>query len=83
MNVFLTAGQEGVNFELNRGYMTGTKIKIDKALMVKIKKFSRTAGYSSPEEFVVHVLEKEISKFEESEDDEVLKERLKGLGYLA
>ena len=33
----------------------GDKIKIDKDLLEKVKKFSVIAGYSSPEEFVHHV----------------------------
>ena len=48
-----------------------------------IKKYSQIAGYSSPEEFIVHALEKEIAKLDESEDEEVIKERLKGLGYIS
>lgn len=62
----------------------GDKIKIDKDLLVKVKKYSAMAGYSSVEEFVTHALEKEIAKLEEggaSEDE--IKKRLKGLGYIS
>lgn len=40
------------------------------------------AGYSSPQEFVEHVLEKELGKIEEAESDEEIVNKLKGLGYL-
>lgn len=39
-------------------------------------------GYSSVQEFVVHVLEKEIQKLEDVETDPDVLERLKGLGYI-
>jgi len=63
--------------------MFGTKIKISKELMDKIKKYADIAGYSSPEEFITHALEKEIAKLEESDSDEDVKKRLRGLGYIS
>jgi hypothetical protein len=64
--------------------MFGSKIKIDKDLLNKIKKYAGLAGYSTPEEFVQHVLEREIAKMEEGGDsDEDIKNKLKGLGYIA
>lgn len=58
-------------------------LKIDKELLEKIKKYAKIAGYSSPEEFVTHALEKEIAKLEESDSEEEVKEKLKGLGYIS
>jgi len=64
--------------------MFGPSIKIDKALLAKIRKYAGIAGYSSPEEFVRHVLEREIAKFEEggASEDEIRK-RMQGLGYIS
>ena len=62
----------------------GNRIKVDKDLLEKVKKYSALAGYSSVEEFITHALEKEIAKLEEggaSEDE--IKKRLKGLGYIS
>jgi len=59
------------------------KIKLDKTLLAKVKKYSDIAGYSSPEEFIIHALEKEISKFEDASSEEEIKKRLKGLGYIS
>ena len=61
----------------------GASIKIDKELHEKVKKFAKIAGYSSPEEFVTHALEREIAKLEESDSEEEIKEKLKGLGYIS
>ena len=58
------------------------KIKIEKDLYDRVKKMSETAGYSSPDEFIVHVLEKELSMLESVGSDEKVTDRLKGLGYL-
>ncbi len=64
--------------------MFGPKIKIDKELMEKLDKCAEIAGYSSTDEFVVHVLEKEISKFEEGGDSEdEIRKRMQGLGYIS
>jgi len=63
--------------------MGKAKVKLDKDLMDKVKKYAELAGYSSPEEFIIHCLEKEISKLEESESEEEIKKKLKGLGYIS
>ena len=58
------------------------KIKIDSQLYDRLKKIAQQAGYSSPDEFVVHVLEKELSLLESASSDKEVTERLRGLGYL-
>lgn len=63
--------------------MGKTKLKLNKDLMEKVKKFAAVAGYSSPEEFVTHCLEKEIAQLEESDSEEEIKKKLKGLGYIS
>jgi hypothetical protein len=62
----------------------GDRIKLEKPLLEKVKKYSRVAGYASPDEFVKHVLEREIAKFETSGDTEdEIRRRMQGLGYLS
>jgi metal-responsive CopG/Arc/MetJ family transcriptional regulator len=63
--------------------MFGSKIKLDKDLIAKVKKYSDIAGYSSPEEFITHALEKELAKLEDADSEEEIKKRLKGLGYIS
>lgn len=58
------------------------KIKIDSNLYQRIKRFSETAGYSSPEEFVIYLIEKELAALESADDEQQVIERLRGLGYL-
>jgi hypothetical protein len=62
--------------------MANAKVKIDKALFDKIKKYAEMSGYSSVEEFITHCLEKEVAKIEESDSEEEIKKKLKGLGYI-
>ena len=38
--------------------MFGSKIKLDKELLSKVKHYSDLAGYSSVEEFITHALER-------------------------
>lgn len=58
------------------------KIKIESSLYDRVKKVSELAGYGTPEEFIVHVIEKELSVLESADSDEEVTERLRGLGYL-
>ncbi len=62
--------------------MADAKVRIDKALFDKIKKYAEMSGYSSTEEFVAHCLEKEVAKIEEADSEEEIKKKLKGLGYI-
>ena len=61
--------------------MSKTSLKLNKTLCQRAARVAEKAGYSSVEEFVEHVLEKELAHFEESDSKEVIK-KLKGLGYL-
>lgn len=62
--------------------MLKTSLKFDKNLMDRIRKCSELAGYSSPEEFVQHIVEKELARLEDAESDEEIVKKMKGLGYL-
>ena len=58
------------------------KIKIDDNLYDRVKKIAQIAGYSSTEEFIVHIIEKELGQMEKSDDEQAVLERLRGLGYI-
>ena len=60
-----------------------SRITLDKALVAKLKRYAELSGYSSVEEFITHVLEKEIAPLEAAASEEEIKKRLKGLGYLS
>ena len=57
-------------------------IKLNKDLLARVRRRSEAAGYSSPEEFVEHVLERELAKIEDAGSDDEIVKKLKGLGYL-
>lgn len=60
-----------------------TKVKLDSDLVAKIKRYAEIAGYSSPEEFITHALEKELAKLADAGSEEEIKKRLQGLGYIS
>jgi hypothetical protein len=57
-------------------------IKLKKTLYGRVKKCAQAGGYSSPDEFVEHVLERELRSLEDSESEEEITRKLQGLGYL-
>lgn len=62
---------------------SGNKIKLDKGLLDRVKKYADIAGYSSVEEFITHALEKELSVLEEADSEEEIRKKLQGLGYIS
>ena len=60
-----------------------SRIKLDKALLARVKRYADIAGYSSVEEFITHALEKEIKQLDDAGSEEEIKKRLKGLGYIS
>ena len=63
--------------------MFGKNVKLDKEILDKVKKYASIAGYSSPEEFITHALEKELAQLEDAGSEEEIKKRLRGLGYIS
>ena len=58
------------------------KIKLDSHLYDRVKQIAGIAGYSSTDEFIIHIIEKELAKLEAADTDEKIEERLRGLGYI-
>lgn len=63
--------------------MFGSRVKIEKGLLKKIRMYAKIAGYSSADEFIAHALEKEIALLEEADSDEEIRKKLQGLGYIS
>lgn len=62
----------------------GNKVKLNKQVIDRCKKCAAIAGYSSVEEFIEHVLEKELKQIEGGGgSDQAIAESLRGLGYIS
>ncbi len=59
-------------------------IKIDSDLWKRVENCSAAAGYSSAEEFVQHLIERELARLEaaDAESAREVERQLRGLGYL-
>jgi metal-responsive CopG/Arc/MetJ family transcriptional regulator len=59
-------------------------IKLDKELLERAERVSRAAGYASVQEFLQHVLERELDKLDkDGADEEEIRKRMQGLGYIS
>jgi metal-responsive CopG/Arc/MetJ family transcriptional regulator len=58
------------------------KVKIDANLFERLKKIAAAAGYSSAEEFLTHIIEKELSNYEKDKTSQQITDQLRGLGYI-
>jgi hypothetical protein len=57
--------------------MLGPKIELDKALYARVKEHAAAHGYSSPEEFVIHLIERELKPADPQDAS-----KIKGIGYI-
>ena len=62
---------------------SSVKVKLDRDLVDKLRKVADVAGYATVEEFITHILEKELQQFADAASDEDIKNKLKGLGYIS
>jgi len=65
------------------GIMFRSKVKLDRALLARVRRYSDIAGYSSVQEFITHALEKELAQLEEADSEDEIRKRLQGLGYIS
>ena len=64
--------------------MIKLKLKFDGATIERIRKFTAVGGYSSPEEFLMHIIERELEKLDpdQGESEEDIRKKMQGLGYI-
>jgi len=64
--------------------MARIKLKIDNGMKDRLDKVADAGGYSSTEEFIIHVLTRELDMLdpESGESEESIRKKLEGLGYL-
>jgi hypothetical protein len=63
------------------------KIRLNDAILERIKEAMDRAGYSSIDEFIETAIERELERIDASfeitpEEEEKVRERLRGLGYI-
>jgi hypothetical protein len=58
------------------------RISIDNELYERLQNAAAVAGYSSADEFILHILESAAPATGAAESEEEVRKRLKGLGYL-
>ena len=58
------------------------KIRVERTLHQRLARIAEVAGYSSVDEFIIHVLEKEAGRLDASQDDAEVEKQLRGLGYI-
>ncbi len=63
--------------------MADPKITINRALYDLLTKQADEKGYSSTGEYVIHLLETAVADAGPGATEEEIRERLRGLGYLA
>jgi len=61
----------------------GPKIKLDRDVYERAKQVADIAGYATVEEFVTHIVERELQNFDDAQSDEDIKKKLHGLGYIS
>jgi len=60
------------------------KISLERDLYHKAVEWAEKAGYSSADEFIYHILEKELRAMEADNDSaEEVEKKLRGLGYIS
>jgi hypothetical protein len=67
--------------------MFGYRLKLEGELLEKSKKCAEASGYSSLDEFLLHTIEKEVTRLlgpgtGGPETPEEVRKRLQGLGYI-
>jgi hypothetical protein len=63
-------------------FSSSAKVKVNRALYDRLVRIAQAGGYSSTDEFIIHVLEKEAARFDEAADDAEVEKQLRGLGYI-
>lgn len=58
-------------------------IKLDKAIVARAREQARTRGYASVEEYLTHLVERDLTAAMASDDEkQAIVDKMKGLGYL-
>lgn len=61
------------------------KIRMEPEMLERIRRVARAGGYASEQEFVMHVLERELEQLDpgDGESEEEIRRKMEGLGYIS
>jgi hypothetical protein len=62
--------------------MSQPKIELDESLWLRVVKSAECQGYSSPQQFIAEVLERELAKAPTGVSDQEVTRKMEELGYL-
>ena len=62
--------------------MAQPKLELDENLWLRVVKSAEYQGYSSPQQFIAEVLERELAKAPVSVSDQEVTRKMEELGYL-
>jgi len=64
--------------------MPKLKLKLDSVTIERIRRVSEKGGYSSPEEFILHIIDRELDTLDQDsrESEEEIRRKMEGLGYI-
>ncbi len=64
--------------------MSKLKLKLDNEMAARLEKVAQAGGYTSIEEFVLHILERELEVLDPGQGDseEDIRKKMEGLGYM-
>jgi hypothetical protein len=62
--------------------MAQPKIELDENLWLRVVKSAEYQGYSSPQQFIAEVIERELAKAPVSVSDQEVTRKMEELGYL-
>ena len=62
--------------------MFKNRIKLNDALYLRLNENAKTQGYASTDEYATHILEQALSIGDTEGEDEEIRKRLQGLGYI-
>lgn len=60
-----------------------SRVKLDPRLLKRVRQVAERAGYGSAEEFIERAVEEALARHESSGENDELRRRLRGLGYLS
>jgi hypothetical protein len=62
--------------------LSKSSVKLNKSVYDRAAAQAEKAGYSGVQEFIEHVLERELARLEEAATADDVAKKLKGLGYI-